>query len=732
MAKQLGYPLPPIVVYEASGDYLGKFVPALNYININKNMTLSANNVLGTPAHEYGHYLHCVGLWGLINFGLASEKTRESFAPFYEYATRHFAYKNGFGLTVLPGMSINSSLSRDWSENLDIAPFTNYSNFSNTTHARWASYLWELYDGDPNFTFGGDNDDIAYPKKVIQAFTSVKDIFHSIDDFPAAFKKGLGVEKYASIDRIYNFTVGNSAPGMKSQSFNSAVSMSVSSNTLTVNLTYQTYDMQQYFPYDNIRNLPTSFRLYRQLFLDSPWEYVGAIPYVTGQTTYSQNFNMGVDPKYYNYKLYVSNNSGESAEPYSQSYHGGYLTITGPDVVCYEGSTFKLNNPPYGATVQWFVSGPLKIVSSSNQEAIIAKTGTNNGVGTINVYYTSQDPAYKVVSVCPPPEISGSNSDIVCTDGTTYTLSNSPGNISWIVSNTSLFTLSSQTNTSVKVTKTGTGTSSATLSASFSGTVVATRTITACTPPVITGSSPICYGTPKTFSATNWQTGYYWDKSNNLVTISNTTASSTSISAASSSSNGLVTVSVKSSGGATLATYNVWVGVPRISYIYGSDYVSYYGNYEAMLESNLSAPTSYLWRITGGSAYIYDNGVWSVFVDFYDNTNYSLYVKAYNTCGWGSEAIKYIYSGYKSSVYPNPVKDILTIEMDDQSAQRQANSPTYDIRLYDGMGNLVRQTSTKSATTQFNVNSLLNGVYYLHIYDGISATPEIQQIVVQH
>ena len=85
-----------------------------------------------------------------------------------------------------------------------------------------------------------------------------------------------------------------------------------------------------------------------------------------------------------------------------------------------------------------------------------------------------------------------------------------------------------------------------------------------------------------------------------------------------------------------------------------------------------------------------------------------------------------------SNVYPNPVKDNLTVEIDDRSSQRQAGSPTYNIRLYDGMGNLLRQTTTKSSTAQFNVNSLPNGVYYLHIYDGISATPEVQQIMVQH
>jgi hypothetical protein len=61
---------------------------------------------------------------------------------------------------------------------------------------------------------------------------------------------------------------------------------------------------------------------------------------------------------------------------------------------------------------------------------------------------------------------------------------------------------------------------------------------------------------------------------------------------------------------------------------------------------------------------------------------------------------------------------------------RQA--PTYDIRLYDGMGNLLRNSQTKGGTIQFNVSALPDGIYYLHIYDGVNVKPEMQQIVVEH
>ena len=91
------------------------------------------------------------------------------------------------------------------------------------------------------------------------------------------------------------------------------------------------------------------------------------------------------------------------------------------------------------------------------------------------------------------------------------------------------------------------------------------------------------------------------------------------------------------------------------------------------------------------------------------------------------------------SVYPNPSSDILTIEINADftqeavDSQESSNTPfTFDIRLYDGQGNMLRQQSTKGDTVQFNVSNLPNGIYYLHIYDGVNSTLEMQQIVIEH
>ncbi len=103
------------------------------------------------------------------------------------------------------------------------------------------------------------------------------------------------------------------------------------------------------------------------------------------------------------------------------------------------------------------------------------------------------------------------------------------------------------------------------------------------------------------------------------------------------------------------------------------------------------------------------------------------------------------YAGGKSSsiAYPNPVSNILNIDLDQTVAQANAlesvtgakqlkQDKTFDVRLYDSQGNLLRYKKTKGGKVEFSVSNLPNGVYFLHIYDGTNEKPEIRQIVVEH
>jgi len=128
---------------------------------------------------------------------------------------------------------------------------------------------------------------------------------------------------------------------------------------------------------------------------------------------------------------------------------------------------------------------------------------------------------------------------------------------------------------------------------------------------------------------------------------------------------------------------------------------------------------------------------------------FSFDIRYRNACGWSSSwatidienvncSKSPVLEEYKWKVYPNPTDNMLHIEQDTEAFAQSTGgidvkaAPTYDIRLYDGQGNLLRQTNTKGGTVQFNVSNLTDGLYYLHIYDGVSSTPEIHQIMVEH
>ena len=87
------------------------------------------------------------------------------------------------------------------------------------------------------------------------------------------------------------------------------------------------------------------------------------------------------------------------------------------------------------------------------------------------------------------------------------------------------------------------------------------------------------------------------------------------------------------------------------------------------------------------------------------------------------------------SVYPNPVSDILTIEIDAGAAQSLLPvkaSLSFDVRLYDEQGNLLRQAKTRGGTVEFNVSVFPDGIYYLHVYDGVNSAPVMLQIMLEH
>jgi hypothetical protein len=62
---------------------------------------------------------------------------------------------------------------------------------------------------------------------------------------------------------------------------------------------------------------------------------------------------------------------------------------------------------------------------------------------------------------------------------------------------------------------------------------------------------------------------------------------------------------------------------------------------------------------------------------------------------------------------------------------KQTKELTFDVRLYDHQGNLLRQATIKRGRVEWSVAALPAGIYYLHVYDGASEKPEVRQVVVE-
>ena len=83
-------------------------------------------------------------------------------------------------------------------------------------------------------------------------------------------------------------------------------------------------------------------------------------------------------------------------------------------------------------------------------------------------------------------------------------------------------------------------------------------------------------------------------------------------------------------------------------------------------------------------------------------------------------------------IYPNPASNVLYVDLDKMVHPQSKIDVSYDILLYNSQGQLLRQVKVKDGIVQFNVSDLSIGIYFLHIYDGISATFEAFKVFVKH
>jgi len=87
---------------------------------------------------------------------------------------------------------------------------------------------------------------------------------------------------------------------------------------------------------------------------------------------------------------------------------------------------------------------------------------------------------------------------------------------------------------------------------------------------------------------------------------------------------------------------------------------------------------------------------------------------------------------------PNPVSDILNINVSSdrflqtKSSLQKQQTLSLSIKLFDIFGALQLQTTSAGVNVTMNVSNLPNGIYFLHVNDGVSATPEVHKVIVHH
>ena len=260
--------------------------------------------------------------------------------------------------------------------------------------------------------------------------------------------------------------------------------------------------------------------------------------------------------------------------------------------------------------------------------------------------------------------------------------------------------------------------------------------------PSIIGPASFCPSTSVTFTASNAPAGYQWGKSSNLTTLS-TSGNTITVSAASP---GTGWVSINSNN-QELFRLNVTINaLPASRTINGNGYFFFYSGIgsDVYTLASLNQGESVSWSITPTSGVSLSQGYPSpgqvTVYSFGVADTYTLKATITNSDLCSTVVTKNIQirDGGKSSAspiaYPIPADQTLYVDLDQilSGLSPAGKNPVFDVRLYDIQGNMMRQTTAKGGIVQFDVSNLSNGIYFVHIYDGINKNPQIVKIIVEH
>ena len=332
-------------------------------------------------------------------------------------------------------------------------------------------------------------------------------------------------------------------------------------------------------------------------------------------------------------------------------------------------------------------------------------------------------------------------SNVVCCSGTNFTLVN-PGNlnVTWTV--TGPFTPAVSTGTSITISRTGVGAGSGVLRAFINNTEVASMNITACMP-AMSGPNFICANAPSTFTVTGVSNNVSvaWTTSPGLTINGSSTGNTVQVRGVSSWETRLnewVRVTVTHAG-STIFTrqipVTVWAsGIQReeVRNATLSGHMVSWGG-----EFRVTTPDG--WMMMPGSDFRWSTDAWgfefwqghplTLLQSSWGNQlcgRYYVTVDFADVCGGRSILFQsfdvFDCGGWWFFAYPNPARDVLTVRLNDEQMEMQADGQraslgNVELMLYNHDGQLVRRQAMGVMVRQATINTsdLPAGNYVLNI-----------------
>ena len=426
----------------------------------------------------------------------------------------------------------------------------------------------------------------------------------------------------------------------------------------------------------------------------------------------------------------------------------------------------------WSAPIDWQINGQGNSLSGTNMNSVDITPNfdnfSNNNDNTIKVRLKKEEETsdwYIFPTTVIFLSISGSNS--VCYLSSQFTLNNPLNSvITWYVSPP--FSIISSANNTVTVKRGGDSMNDGTLKASINGMVVATKTLSPCSAPSISGVSSMCPNETSTFSMSGdtYNLPVQWSGIS-LIPQDNNPGTSKTFTAPSASGFGQINASLMVDNQAVVTIRKpISIGNSSLS-INGTSTVT--AGSSQVYSAVLSCPSTVSWNLqnadgstietrAGTSVIVYsvaDASLPSTAATYTltassdnvtnDKTITSSIGKYKLTFKDPNNIIKPIDPFAPVSSYPNPANDLINIDINqdakDIQQQTQNGQNTWDnnfnnifvIRLLDNMGIILRQSETTGERVQFNTSNLPNGFYYIHIIDKTTNAILVQTTVsIQH